>query len=521
MNQPSPQDLKQNGLPFLSENRAIDKQVPSLDLAELSPARHFQEIFDALPVAIYVTDAEGKLVSFNSAAVEFSGRVPELGVDTWCVTWKLYYLDGTPMPHEACPMAIALKEGRVVRGVEAIAERPDGTRVWFEPYPTLLRDSTGRIIGGINMLIDITERKQAEQASAMLASIVQSSGDAIVSKTLDSVITSWNTAAERMFGYTAEEAIGQSILMIIPPELQHEEQEILARLRRGERVSHYDTVRMTRDGRRIDISLNISPIRDASGRIIGASKIARDITERKQAEEALSQLNETLESRVQERTEQVRQLVNQLTMSEQEERRRISAILHDDLQQRLYGLNFQIAMLRGMLSKEKEGDKLQFIDKIHEALSASIQLVRSLSVDLSPPVLHDEGLFEALRWLAVQMEEQQRFTVTVVAQETLPPLDDDMRVLLFQFTRELLFNVVKHAAVSTAVVKLAYKDNHLRVEVSDQGQGFDTDIKTPRTSQGLVRIIQRLQLIRGHMHIDSRPGEGTRVDPLCSIAPKE
>jgi PAS domain S-box-containing protein len=254
--------------------------------------RRFREMIDALPTAIYTTDAEGRLTYFNPAAVEFSGRVPALGTDHWCVTWKLYHPDGRPMPHDQCPMAIALKEGHPVRGVQAIAERPDGKRIWFEPHATPLRDSAGKIVGGINMLVDITERKRAEQASAMLASIVESSGDAIVSKTLEGVITSWNAMAERMFGYTAEEAVGQSILMIIPPELQHQEPEILKQVRRGEHV-HLDTVRVARDGRRIDISLNVSPVRDASGHIIGASKIARDITARKRAEEA-SRRNEAL-----------------------------------------------------------------------------------------------------------------------------------------------------------------------------------------------------------------------------------
>src|SRR5690242_2575487 len=146
--------------------------------AELSDSeRRFSEMIDALPAAIYTTDAQGHLTHFNPACVEFSGRTPTLGNDQWCVSWKLYHADGTPMPHDQCPMAIALKEGRIVRGVEAIAERPDGTRIWFEPYPAPLRDSAGRIVGGINMLMDITERKEAERERAMLASIVQSSGD--------------------------------------------------------------------------------------------------------------------------------------------------------------------------------------------------------------------------------------------------------------------------------------------------------------------------------------------------------
>ncbi len=136
---------------------------------------------------------------------------------------------------------------------------------------------------------DITDRKRAEEAQARLAAIVESSDDAIVSKTLDAVITSWNQGAERLFGYRAVEAVGQSITLIIPPERLNEEPAILERLRRGERVDHFETVRVAKDGRRLDISLTISPVRDSNGRIIGASKIARDITARKRAEAALAE----------------------------------------------------------------------------------------------------------------------------------------------------------------------------------------------------------------------------------------
>ena len=104
-------------------------------------------ILEALPAAIYTTDAEGRITSFNDEAVRFSGRVPQLGSDSWCVTWKLYYPDGTPLPHDQCPMAVALREGRPVRGVSAIAERPDGTRVHFMPYPTPIKDANGKVIG--------------------------------------------------------------------------------------------------------------------------------------------------------------------------------------------------------------------------------------------------------------------------------------------------------------------------------------------------------------------------------------
>jgi PAS domain S-box-containing protein len=126
------------------------------------------ELFAAIPAAIYTTDAQGKITYFNQAAVEFSGRTPVLGSDEWCVTWKLFMPDGTPLPHDQCPMAVALKEGRAVRGAEAVAERPDGTRVPFIPFPTPLRDPFGRITGAINMLVDISERRQAETQQRLL-----------------------------------------------------------------------------------------------------------------------------------------------------------------------------------------------------------------------------------------------------------------------------------------------------------------------------------------------------------------
>lgn len=126
--------------------------------------RHIRDLLDALPAAIYTTDAAGRITYHNQAAADLAGRQPELGKDQWCVTWRLYSPDGTPMPHDQCPMAIALKENRTVRGAEAMAERPDGTLVPFIPYPTPLRDASGALVGAVNMLVDISERKAAEQA---------------------------------------------------------------------------------------------------------------------------------------------------------------------------------------------------------------------------------------------------------------------------------------------------------------------------------------------------------------------
>ena len=256
------------------------------------------QLIDALPAAIYVTDPAGRITYFNEAAAALWGCRPKLHSDQWCGSWRLYGLDGTPMPHDRCPMAIALKQGRAIRGGQAMAERPDGTLVPFMAFPTPLRDSSGTLIGAVNMLVELSEQQRAKRVEGRLAAIVESSDDAIISKDLNGVITTWNKAAERMFGYLAADAIGRPITILIPPDRHNEELEILTRIHRGERVDHFETIRQRKDGSLVNVSLSISPLADESGKTVGASKIARDITEQKRTEERQKVLMAELDHRV-------------------------------------------------------------------------------------------------------------------------------------------------------------------------------------------------------------------------------
>jgi len=268
------------------------------------------QLLEALAAAVYVTDADGRITFYNQAAADLWGHRPAPG-SLWCGSWRLYHPDGRPMPHEECPMALTLKEGRPIRGQEAILERPDGSRTPFLPFPTPLRDATGRITGAINMLVDLSDRNRADTESEQLAAIVSSSDDAIISKTLDGRITTWNAGATRIFGYEAEEMIGQPITRIIPPDRHQEEKDILARLARGERIEHYETQRVTKDGRRVEISLTVSPLRDWTGKVVGASKVARDITERRRAEETQQLLVNELNHRIKNTLATVQALASQ------------------------------------------------------------------------------------------------------------------------------------------------------------------------------------------------------------------
>ncbi|ULJ73494.1 PAS domain S-box protein [Rhizobium gallicum] len=291
MNKP----LGQSETPFTKSRHEAE---PHSAIVAIPANMAIEHILQALPEAVYTTDASGLITFYNDAAAELWGVRPELGRSEFCGSWKLYWPDGTPLPHDECPMAMALREKRPVRGLEAFAERPDGRRVLFRAFPTPIFDAEGTLVGAVNMLVDQSDAAVADEATQRVAAIVESSDDAILAKDLNGTITDWNRGAERLFGYTAEEAIGRSVTMLIPLDRADEEPNILARLRRGEKIDHYETIRRRKDGSLVEISLSVSPIRNRAGQVIGASKIARDITERRRAEEQQHLLLREMDHRV-------------------------------------------------------------------------------------------------------------------------------------------------------------------------------------------------------------------------------
>ena len=277
-------------------NSMLEKTQSAVNGLKESEWAH-RELVRALPVAAYMCDGTGVITLFNDAAVVLWGRTPEMGRERWSGTHRIYSADGTPMSIDETPMVVALREGKPVRGVEVIVERPDGSRRQVLSHAEPIRDSTGTLQGMVVMLVDVTEQKKGDVAVRQLAAIVESSEDAIVGKDLNGTVITWNRGAQRLFGYTAEQMIGQSILRLIPEEYQHEEPGILARIRQGERIEQYETVRRRQNGTLVNVALTVSPIRDASGKIVGASKIAHDITHRKRAEQQsnfISQLTQQL-----------------------------------------------------------------------------------------------------------------------------------------------------------------------------------------------------------------------------------
>lgn len=274
--------------------------------------QYFHTMLNALPSAIYATDMDGRITFCNNAAIKLCGRPPNYDRDRWHFFEQLYDSYGIPLSLDDYPLAQMLTGGRQAKdAIEVIGERSDGSRVLLQPSPSPLFDASNNLIGGVNTLIDVTERHKADLESAHLAAIISSSRDAIISKGLDGTVRSWNAAATEIFGYDAAEMIGQPITRIIPPDHLGEEADIMRRLRRGERIEHFDTERVGKHNRAVTISLTVSPVRDRNGRIIGASKIARDITERKKAEELRHLLIRELNHRVKNTLGTVQSIANQ------------------------------------------------------------------------------------------------------------------------------------------------------------------------------------------------------------------
>lgn len=271
-----------------SSGRIIGSALIARDVGkqerENSARARLAAIVESSDDAIVAKDLNGVVTDWNAAAERIFGYTAEEMVGRSILT-----IIPPELQHEEPVILGSIRAGKPIEHYETYRLSKLGQRVDVSLSISPIRDSTGRVIGASKIARDISDRRRSDAARLMLAAIVESSEDAIISKNLDGVITSWNASAERLFGYTADEIIGQSVLRLIPRDLHYEEPEIISKLRRGERVEHYETRRMRRNGEVFDISLTVSPIRDAGGKIVGASKIVRDISDRKAAEAALIQ----------------------------------------------------------------------------------------------------------------------------------------------------------------------------------------------------------------------------------------
>ena len=438
-------------------------------------------------------------------------------------TWldEYIHVEDQPQVLEAIEEAIRTKS---MFRLEHRVRHLDGTLGWTLSRAIPLLDDEGEIVEWFGTASDITERKEAEEAlrqsetryRTLFESIDE--GFCVVevlfderSKPVDYRFLEANPAFEEQTDL--KDAVGWRMRALRPHHEQHWF-DIYGRVAKTGKPERFTHEAKHLDGRIYDVyAFRIGAAEERKVAIL-----FNDVTKRKRAEQELREINKTLEKRVEERTQQVRTLASQLTMVEQEERRRLSQVLHDDLQQLLYGIEMKIRKVQRQAEQDEAAVSSEDLAEVQSWIDRAFTTTRQLTVDLSPPVLKGEGLADALEWLQRQMKELYDLEVTVKAEHGFYLEDDDLRVLLFQVVRELLFNVEKHADVDRATVRLAEakEDGHFVVHVIDEGRGFDVETVLDGEKQqvgfALFNARERLSLLGGRLEVHSVPGEGTHVE---------
>ena len=445
----------------------LAEKMEKADAAVRESEERYRTLFDLGPVAVYSCAISGVIQKFNRRAAELWGREPAFG-DTderFCGSFKLFRPDGGFMPHEQCPMAEVLS-GKIsgARDAEVLIERPDGSRVTVVVNIGPLKNQREEVTGAINCFYDITERKQAEEAAAHLGAIVTSSDDAIVSKNLQGIIRSWNKGAQCLFGYTTEEAIGKPAMLLIPLDRADEGPAILERIRRGEVVDQYETMRQHKDGSLLDISLTVSPLRDAAGRIIGASEIARDITERKRLSNELRQRNADL-------LESDRRKDEFLAMLSHELRNPLAPILNAVQLLRLQRDESEHQQRARTIIERQVGQLARLVDNLLE-----VSRISTGRIHLQRAQLDMRAIVECSVETVHPLIEQRRHALAV----RLPPspiwIDGDS-TRLEQVVVNLLNNAAKYTDEGGHIwLDLQQEGNEAVLQVRDSGVGISPEL---------------------------------------------
>ncbi len=476
------------------ELQAVNDEL-KLKVDEVSRAHSdLQNLLDATEIATLFLDRELRILRYTQSSADlFNIRATDVGRPLGELKSALVYND-------------LLDDARRAFERLELVEREvrDGDDTWFLVRHRPYRNEADQISGVLLTFVDITEQKHAEQsageAQTFAEHIVDTVREGLLVLDTDFRVLQANESFYRMFSVTPEETEGRRLFELGDGEWAGPGLRALLQRVLPERKAFND-FEVTHDfegiGRRT-VLLNGRQL-DHQQRILLAIE---DVSDR-------SLSGDRMEAAVQDRTSQVRALASALVLAEQRERHRISSVLHDHLQQILYGLQVHTTQLAGQVPEAFRGK----VVRCTELLDDAVGITRTLTVELSPPVLKGEGLDAALSWLGTQVEAMYDLRVEVSSVGPIRVASEDTRVLLFQLVRELLFNVAKHAQTDRARVELEDGPDALRIHVVDEGAGFDPDEvfgHAPETGHvGLARMQERLGLFGGRLEVVTAPGQGT------------
>lgn len=475
--------------------------------------QRYRKLFEANLAGVYVTKLDGTILDFNDAMRRM------LGYDSRAEVFAHRSTDFFADPAFRNELLRLLHRDGVVPAREAVLRRKDGSLLYALGAGALLRDEqTGEpYIQGV--ALDITDRKQAEEAlresEQRLHSHMENSPLAVVEWDKDFVVTRWAGEAEKMFGWTAAETVGKSIraLNMVHPDDAPVVARVMERLTDG--VSRHvvsENRNVTRTGTVRHCVWYNSVLLDTGGKMSSVLSLVQDVTEQKQAQEALREWNATLEGRVAQRTDalkqrtrQLQKLAREVSEAEERERERLAHILHDDLQQELAAAKFHLSLVRSRIQQDPSVQEITL--QVDGMLKDAIAKSRSLSHELSPAALRQDDFGAVLSWLADEMQDKHGLTVRVQGQARVP--SDPIKAILYRTAQELLFNAVKHAQVHEARVRVRPCGGYVVLVVSDRGRGFSPESLRETAGFGLLSIRERIELLGGRMKIRSVPGRGS------------
>jgi PAS domain S-box-containing protein len=413
--------------------------------------------------------------------------------------------------------------------MEMPMRRPDGELRWMRLRSRPHRLPDGRTVWD-GVQTDITERRRAEEAlrdsEERFRAVFESSSDCILVWDRQYNYLYANQAAIDHVGTTRDKVIGKNMrdgLGHVPDFMRLWMGRVDRAFATGESFRVEDAVPV--GDRLVYSESQVSSIRDAAGSVFAVSVVYRDVTGRRRAEEALRELNATLESKVTERTaalehrtRQLQKLTLELSQAEERERRRIAVILHEDLQQQIAGAKFHLTVVRSQAGDDRQR---AYVDKVDALLTETIEQSRSLSYDLSPAVVHMNDLGDVLAWLAHRVYEQHGLVVHVDVSSDMMLHSEALALFLFRAAQEILFNVVQHAHVREAALRVRRTGRYVCLSVSDQGRGFDPQELKETSGFGLFSIRERTELLGGRMRVKSVKGQGSTLRLVVPDGPKQ
>ena len=464
---------------------------------------------DLSPIGVVQADPAGRFVYANARWCQLAGCTQATAVN--CNWMDFVHPDDLEMVREAWTR---MHDYGVPFNLEFRYRPASGREVWVCSQAMELRDGQGRLVGYLGTATEITEvRRMREEIQRcrveletrvrgqmiqweQMALIVASSADAIISSDMSGRIVSWNHAAERIFGYLADYMIGRTTQDIIPEDRREEADAIRQRVRQGERVDHFETVRVASDGSPIEVALSLYPLVDPSGIVTGTCTIMRDVREQKEAER------------------QLRQLSGRLLRVQDEERRRLARELHDSTAQSLAALSVNLSILSqhgNQLPDEKRAsllaDSLALADGVGRDLRTHAYL-------LHPPMLEECGLASALLWLADGFSSRSGIEVKLVVAPDLPRLNQLVELTLFRVVQESLANVHRHTKSPSAEIRLERNFGEIKLEVADAGGGADPgELRHPGV--GIAGMRERLAQVGGTLTFTYDPHGST----ICARIP--